>query len=125
MGPVREVVALSGRAAVDYVTNFLPRSLNLDDGIPKQWGHDWTSFYWANWYAWAPITALFIAKWHIHRHEKPDDLPDAGEDELWATHAVTALATSRLSADASTACCHVSAGGAARGPGIRKGTGDP
>ncbi|WP_170473005.1 Na+/H+ antiporter subunit G [Ruegeria arenilitoris] len=36
----------------------------------------------------APITALFIAKWHIHRHEKPVDLPDAGEDELWATHAV-------------------------------------
>ena len=36
----------------------------------------------------APSTALFIAKWHIHRHEKPSDLPDAGEDELWATHAV-------------------------------------
>ncbi|KIC43962.1 MAG: Na+/H+ antiporter subunit G [Ruegeria sp.] len=36
----------------------------------------------------APITALFIAKWHIHRHEKPSDLPDACEDELWATHAV-------------------------------------
>ncbi|MFY2824622.1 Na+/H+ antiporter subunit G [Ruegeria sp. MALMAid1280] len=36
----------------------------------------------------APITALFIAKWHIHRHEQPGDLPDAGEDELWATHAV-------------------------------------
>ncbi len=36
----------------------------------------------------APITALFIAKWHIHRHEKPQDLPDAGEDGLWATHAV-------------------------------------
>lgn len=36
----------------------------------------------------APITALFIAKWHIHRHEQPQDLPDAGEDELWATHAV-------------------------------------
>lgn len=36
----------------------------------------------------APITALFIAKWHIHRHETPSDLPDAGEDKLWATHAV-------------------------------------
>ncbi len=36
----------------------------------------------------APITALFIAKWHIHRHEKPEDLPGVGEDELWATHAV-------------------------------------
>ncbi len=36
----------------------------------------------------APITALFIAKWHIHRHERPEDLPDPGEDGLWATHAV-------------------------------------
>ena len=36
----------------------------------------------------APITPLFIAKWHIHRHEKPESLPDVGEDELWATHAV-------------------------------------
>ncbi|EEX10143.1 Na+/H+ antiporter subunit [Ruegeria lacuscaerulensis ITI-1157] len=36
----------------------------------------------------APITALFIAKWHIHRHERPETLPDPGEDGLWATHAV-------------------------------------
>ena len=36
----------------------------------------------------APVTAHFIAKWHIHRHETPDTLPDAGEDGLWATHDV-------------------------------------
>ncbi|MCU9839067.1 Na+/H+ antiporter subunit G [Ruegeria sp. WL0004] len=36
----------------------------------------------------APVTALFIAKWHIHRHETPESLPDAGEDGKWATHAV-------------------------------------
>ncbi|SDC38466.1 Na+/H+ antiporter subunit G [Ruegeria marina] len=36
----------------------------------------------------APVTALFIAKWHIHRHETPDSLPPAGEDGKWATHAV-------------------------------------
>ncbi|MFC3616281.1 Na+/H+ antiporter subunit G [Lutimaribacter marinistellae] len=36
----------------------------------------------------APITALFIAKWHIHRHEKPGNLPGCGSDEVWATHAV-------------------------------------
>lgn len=35
----------------------------------------------------APITAHFIAKTHIHRHETPGTLPDAGEDEIWATHA--------------------------------------
>lgn len=34
----------------------------------------------------APITAHFIAKWHIHRHETPQSLPDPAEDELWATH---------------------------------------
>ena len=34
----------------------------------------------------APVTALFIAKVHIHRHETPADLPAAGEDAIWATH---------------------------------------
>ncbi|GAA6193115.1 Na+/H+ antiporter subunit G [Phaeobacter gallaeciensis] len=36
----------------------------------------------------APVTALFIAKWHIHRHESPETLPPTGEDDSWATHAV-------------------------------------
>ncbi|GGH32749.1 multisubunit potassium/proton antiporter, PhaG subunit [Cribrihabitans marinus] len=34
----------------------------------------------------APITAHFIAKWHIHRHETPQSLPRAGDDVIWATH---------------------------------------
>ncbi|MFS4582991.1 Na+/H+ antiporter subunit G [Phaeobacter sp. C3_T13_0] len=34
----------------------------------------------------APITANFIAKIHIHRHDSPESLPDAGEDKIWATH---------------------------------------
>ncbi|MEK0163191.1 Na+/H+ antiporter subunit G [Phaeobacter sp. JH20_36] len=34
----------------------------------------------------APITANFIAKVHIHRHDTPDSLPDAGKDKIWATH---------------------------------------
>lgn len=34
----------------------------------------------------APVSAHFIAKWHIHRHETPDSLPDAGKDGVWATH---------------------------------------
>jgi len=33
----------------------------------------------------APITANFIAKAHIHRHETPETLPPAGEDQGWAT----------------------------------------
>ena len=32
----------------------------------------------------APITALFIAKAHIHRHVDQDALPDTGDDTNWA-----------------------------------------
>lgn len=35
----------------------------------------------------APITANFLAKVHIHRHETPKSLPPAGSDTVWATHA--------------------------------------
>lgn len=38
----------------------------------------------------APVTALFIAKVHLHRHETQASLPQAGEDGLWATHDVDA-----------------------------------
>ncbi|WP_425045656.1 Na+/H+ antiporter subunit G [Primorskyibacter sp. S87] len=39
----------------------------------------------------APITAHFIGKAHIHRHEKPETLPRAGEDGIWATHDIEEL----------------------------------
>lgn len=32
----------------------------------------------------APITALFIAKAHIHRHREHYNLPDTGNDANWA-----------------------------------------
>ena len=32
----------------------------------------------------APVTALFIAKSHIHRHEDASTLPDTGDDSTWA-----------------------------------------
>ena len=61
-GPVAETLRLAGRAAADFVVTFVPRNLSLDPGIPGEWSHAWTTFYWANWYAWAPITALFLGR---------------------------------------------------------------
>ena len=61
-GPVGETLELAGRAAVDFVTTFVPRNLGISPGIPRDWSHAWTTFYWANWYAWAPITALFLGR---------------------------------------------------------------
>lgn len=61
-GPTVETLRLAGRAAGDYAVTFLPRNLGLDPGIPADWSHAWTTFYWANWFAWAPITALFLGR---------------------------------------------------------------
>ncbi|WP_168797535.1 BCCT family transporter [Neolewinella litorea] len=61
-GPLWETVQLAGRGLLDFADNFLARNLGIDPGIPAAWSHAWTSFYWANWYAWAPITALFLGR---------------------------------------------------------------
>lgn len=61
-GPIVDVLQLSLQGLGDYLTTFLPRNLGLDPGIDKDWTHDWTSFYWANWYAWAPISGLFLGR---------------------------------------------------------------
>lgn len=45
---------------IDYVSNFLPRSIGIN--MDKEWSDDWTSFYWANWLAWTPITAIFLGR---------------------------------------------------------------
>ena len=62
LGPTLESLALGGRALGDYATNFVPRNLGLDAEISQEWSHGWTSFYWANWYAWAPVTGLFLGR---------------------------------------------------------------
>ncbi len=61
-GPVGETLRLGGAGLVDFAQTFVPRNLGLDPGIPSAWSHAWTAFYWANWYAWAPITALFLGR---------------------------------------------------------------
>ena len=61
-GPLGQTTQLAYRAAGDFVAHFVPRSLGLDAGLPAEWTDAWTSFYWANWYAWAPITALFLGR---------------------------------------------------------------
>lgn len=45
----------------EFVINGIPRSLGLG-GVSDSWMNDWTSFYWAQWMAWAPVTALFLGR---------------------------------------------------------------
>ncbi|MBB5517756.1 BCCT family transporter [Amphiplicatus metriothermophilus] len=61
-GPTWAVLSLGGESALAYARDFLPRSLDLGLGEDSAWSRDWTIFYFANWLAWAPITAMFLGR---------------------------------------------------------------
>lgn len=46
----------------EYTTTFIQRSVDVNSGISKDWKNNWTNFYLANWFAWAPIAALFLGR---------------------------------------------------------------
>ena len=59
-GPTAEMFQLSLRGGADYFQTFIPRNLGLD--VDTGWHRQWTIFNWANWFAWAPVTALFLGR---------------------------------------------------------------
>ncbi|HKK74249.1 MAG TPA: BCCT family transporter [Saprospiraceae bacterium] len=62
VGPTLEMFQLGWTGLKAFILNFIPRSLSIDPGIDTSWENSWTIFYWANWLAWAPITALFLGR---------------------------------------------------------------
>ena len=59
-GPFGDILPKIFPAVSEHVTTFLPRSLS--SGIEKSWTETWTIFYWANWMAWTPVTAIFLGR---------------------------------------------------------------
>ena len=60
--PALEILKLGVESVGVYLRDFLPRSLGLGGRLNDQWTIDWTVFFFANWLAWAPITALFLGR---------------------------------------------------------------
>ena len=62
-GPSLEMLRQGGAAVVGYAGEFIDRSLMIgaasDDA---EWAKSWTVFYFANWLAWAPVTAMFLGR---------------------------------------------------------------
>lgn len=56
-----EAIKLSLNGLLDFTIHFVPRSLGLSN-FERSWEQSWMSFYWANWMAWAPVTALFLGR---------------------------------------------------------------
>jgi choline/carnitine/betaine transport len=67
-GPTVYILQLGTEGLGEYLSTFFGRSLltgaaayTPDKGIDG-WAQGWTNFYFANWLAWAPITALFLGR---------------------------------------------------------------
>lgn len=61
-GPTFSILGLGLQAIGEYVADFVPASLALGARADSPWMKDWTIFYFANWLAWAPITAMFLGR---------------------------------------------------------------
>ncbi len=60
--PLEDLINITGSGGLQFVSTFLPHSVNWDNHLGKDWFQSWTVFNWANWLAWTPITALFLGR---------------------------------------------------------------
>ena len=62
-GPSFEMLKQGGQAMIGYAGEFLDRSLMIGSASDDaEWAKSWTVFYFANWLAWAPVTAMFLGR---------------------------------------------------------------
>lgn len=62
VGPSSEMLMNGVQGLRDYAVEFFPRSMGEGATADRVWANSWTTFYWANWLAWAPVTALFLGR---------------------------------------------------------------
>lgn len=61
-GPTVFMLKLGVESFGAYLDNFFTRSLFTGAAGNDQWPYWWSIFYWAIWFAWAPVTALFLGR---------------------------------------------------------------
>jgi len=62
VGPTGQILLLGAQSFGAYFVQFVPRSLMLGEYGNTEWLNDWTVFYFANWMAWAPLSAMFLGR---------------------------------------------------------------
>lgn len=61
-GPTVFMLQLGTESFGVFLDNFFTRSLFTGAAGNDQWPYWWSIFYWAIWFAWAPVAALFLGK---------------------------------------------------------------
>ncbi|WP_425410759.1 BCCT family transporter [Hyphococcus sp.] len=100
-GPTLQILTLGAESIVEYVTQFIPRSLTLGERAGDPWTRDWTVFYFANWLAWAPVTALFLGRISVGYTVREFILFNLAAPALFGAVWMTVFAGAAINADAS------------------------
>ena len=61
-GPTTFLLEIGLEGLGEYITQFFSKSLYTGAASKDPWPKSWSIFYWANWLAWTPITALFLGR---------------------------------------------------------------
>ena len=61
-GPTLFMLKIGVESLGDFFHHFFQRSLFIGLTPEDKWAQNWTIFYWANWLAWTPVTALFLGR---------------------------------------------------------------
>ena len=61
-GPTLYILTLGVEGLGEYLDNFFTLSLFTGASSGDLWPQNWSVFYWAVWFAWAPVSALFLGR---------------------------------------------------------------
>ncbi len=61
-GPTTFMLNFTVESWGEYVKDFLPMSLYTGEIFKDGWAKSWPIFYWCNWLAWTPTTAVFLGR---------------------------------------------------------------
>lgn len=61
-GPTAYIFGLGTEALGGFFTNIFDKALFTGVASGDTWASGWTVFYWSNWLAWAPVSAVFLAR---------------------------------------------------------------
>ncbi|MCG8541707.1 MAG: BCCT family transporter [Clostridia bacterium] len=62
LGPTVYMFSLGTEAFGGFLSGIFSKALFTGAAASDTWATGWTTFYWSNWMAWAPVTAVFLAR---------------------------------------------------------------
>ncbi len=62
VGPSIFIIKLGSQSLAEYLTGFIPRHLLFNEPASSRWSGWWTTAFFASWFAWAPLSCLFLGK---------------------------------------------------------------